>query len=308
MTDDGYKAAWERERQARFEAEKLLEDSSRELYQKTRLLSLQQGQMIKAEKLATLGQLSAGIAHEINNPLAYVNSNIFTLHQYNEALLKLLRLTIEWQEQQLLPEAQLKVLNQLIKEEDLGFLEEDLPALKADIKDGLERVIDIIANLKAFTRTREDEHNPTDLNSVVTSTIKLLGQNFTNSCRVETSLDSALPKVKGNANELSQVLINLMQNALHAVEDKDDALITVQTLHQGDHILLTVSDNGCGMNAEEKSQIFEPFFTTKSAGKGTGMGMAVVQSILEQHQAIIKVESEPDNGSRFLITLPTTPE
>lgn len=303
-----YQSAYERERKARLKAEQLLEEKSRELYTKNlRLeesysqLKKQQAMMLNNEKLATLGTLSAGIAHEINNPLAFVKSNVDSLLQYQHSYSQLVRLIKELLPD--LPEQHQKRLKALFVEEDIDYIEEDLPELMTDTTDGLNRVKDIVQNLRSFSRTQASDRGLSDLNQGIQSTLKLLNSELKNSVKLTLELGS-LPQIECNLNEINQVILNLLINAKHATTDTPDPAIELRTVSDDNFINITVGDNGCGIDETTLKDIFVPFFTTKPVGKGTGMGLAIAHSIIQDHRGEILVESTPGIGTTFTIKLP----
>lgn len=310
MSDaDTWKRAWERERLAKQEAEQLLEDSTRKLYQKNKELEQsrnrlirQQATMLKNEKLATIGMLSAGVAHEINNPLAVVISNLQMLSEYNGQLLQLLTHNQQWLSDDILPDEAQQILTALDKKHDFDFIKEDAPELLKDMTEGLDRVRDIVSHMKRFSRTKPGEREQLDINECIESSLKLVNNEIKDRCQVELKL-SDLPNISVNQSEMSQVFMNLIINASHAVED--NGRIRISTLQKDDNILIKIMDNGCGMSEKTVSNIFNPFFTTKPPGQGTGMGLAVVHGIIQDHNGDIRVQSEQGKGTCFTLYLPT---
>lgn len=305
-----YQQAHAREKAARLKAERLLEDKSRKLFQqKLKLeesyarLRLQESAMLQNEKLATLGTLSAGIAHEINNPLAFVLSNMESLNNYTLSYQKLLKLAQTLLQTEHLPEQANRAFTDLIEQEDLTFINEDISELLKDTGDGLHRVRDIINNLRSFSRTQNTDQVEASLLTGLKSTLKLLDSELKGNVDLQLSLQE-LPRTICNPNELNQVFLNLIINAKQATENTEEATIKISSLCNNDTIFIRVQDNGCGMSDEVKKQIFVPFFTTKPVGKGTGMGMAVAYGIIADHQGKIVVTSKEGLGTTFEIQLP----
>jgi two-component system NtrC family sensor kinase len=305
-----YEQAYEREKKARFRAEHLLEEITRQLYHKELMLKenfvtlrQQEAAMLKSEKLATLGTLSAGIAHEVNNPLAFVLSNMECLINYTHSFRKLLLLTQTLLDDGQLTEPVQNVFNNLIEQEDLIFTYDDVIELLKDTGDGLHRVRDIIDNLRSFSRTQSAERNKTDLLEGLNSTLKLIKSELDGSVNLKLSLQP-LPNTICNINELNQVFLNLIINAKHATKGVDNATLKISSYYKDNTIFISIEDNGCGMSEEVKKQIFVPFFTTKPAGKGTGLGMAVVHGIITDHQGDILVKTKEGVGTTFEIQLP----
>lgn len=303
-----YKQAYEREKKIRLKAEQLLEDKSRELFLKHqeleasyKRLQQQQSIMLNNEKLATLGTLSAGVAHEINNPLAFVISNIETLNQYLDAYQQLYALCRSHTEQKTaLPPEQLA---QQLAESDLEYIQEDLPELMQDTQEGLQRVREIILNLRSFSRHQSSDRVDADLLEGIQSTIKLLSNELKNNISLELNLQP-LPAFNCNPNEINQIFLNLILNAKHACEEIRGGLIKISSEVDNNTIQIRISDNGCGMSEAVQKEMFVPFFTTKPVGKGTGMGLAIVFGIVKDHNGEISVESEPGKGTTFVIRFP----
>ncbi|MEO3682220.1 ATP-binding protein [Shewanella vesiculosa] len=297
MTDkpDPYLAAYQREKKARIEVEQLLEDSIRQLYERNVLLESQivqiknqQKSLIQQEKLALLGTLAAGVAHEINNPLAFVSSNVTTLNAYVSDLLNVIP-------KDSLNEADTRNIN---------FIMSDLPELISDTEHGLVRIKDIVKNLLFFARTDADQLSEVDLLLAVEIALKLLGPKLKNV--LVTQNLQPVPKIIFNSGELNQVLINILVNAIQACEymSNHTSKIGVDLTQVNDEILLNVTDNGCGMSEEVQQRIFDAFYTTKPVGTGTGIGMSIVLQILEQHDAKIVVKSELNKGTSIQIYFP----
>lgn len=303
-----YKSAYEREKSARLQAEKILEEKSRELYLKNQrlqesyeTLQQQQAAMLQNEKLATLGTLSAGMAHEINNPLAFVKSNIESLSQYHASYARLIDLLTTHIEQ--FPDDIREQFQQTLKEEDIGYIQEDLPGLMSDTEDGLSRVRDIVMNLRSFARTQSSDRCAANLIEGIESTLKLLQNELKNSVVLDLDLQP-IPEITCNPNELNQVFLNLIINAKHATEGVNKPRISIASSHSEAMVCITITDNGCGMDAETLSKIFVPFYTTKPVGKGTGMGLAIAYGIVQDHGGEIQAESTQGKGTCFTITLP----
>jgi two-component system NtrC family sensor kinase len=305
-----YEQAYDREKKSRLRAEYLLEEKTRQLFYKEVALQenfvtlrQQEAAMLKSEKLATLGTLSAGIAHEVNNPLAFVLSNMESLINYTNSFRKLLLLTQTLLDQGQLSESVQNTFNELIEQEDLTFTYDDVTELLKDTGDGLHRVRDIIDNLRSFSRSQSADRIKTDLLEGLNNTLKLIKSELDGSVKLKLSLQP-LPSTLCNTNELNQVFLNLIINAKHATKGIANATINISSHHKDDIIFIRIQDNGCGMSDEVKKQIFVPFFTTKAVGQGTGLGMAVVYGIITDHQGEILVNTKEGEGTVFEIQLP----
>ena len=313
MSDEAelYRKAYEREREARKAAEQVVENHTRELYLKNqkleeslKQLKEQQRVLVQNEKLAMLGTLAAGIAHEINNPMAFVHANLESLSDYLEPYQKLVEmqreaLTLPPDQQQ----AALAKIDKHVSNTDLEFFEEELPELMEDTRDGLQRVREIVGNLRSFARTHTQERQAADIVAGLQSTLKLLNSQFRTEVILKQDLQP-LPMVQCNISELNQVFLNLLVNAGHAVEGRKGATIGISTAAAEERVIIKISDNGIGMSDEVKEQVFVPFFTTKPVGKGTGMGMSIAYGIIVDHGGEIEVESTEGEGTTFTITLP----
>ncbi|SEA22990.1 ATP-binding protein [Alkalimonas amylolytica] len=250
-------------------------------------------QLLQAEKMAAIGQLAAGVAHEINNPIGYVSSNLQTLADYCQQLIALIE-----QLANLLPADQLQPIFQ---QHDFDFVREDFQGLLRESDEGIQRVIEIIRALKDFSHNDEGEFVQADIHHGIKTTLSIVNNEI--KYKAEVKLDFAkLPEIECIPSQLNQVLMNLLINACHAIDTHGK--ITIRTRLHGQWVSLEVIDNGKGIAPDHLSRLFEPFFTTKPVGKGTGLGLALSHSIIDKHQGRIEVESEPGQGSCFRIWLP----
>ena len=309
-SDNPYEVAYARERSARLKAEQLLEDKARELYIKNqkleesyKKLKQQQALTMQNEKLATLGTLSAGVAHEINNPLAFVLSNLESLPIYKKAFMALLKFNQNYVADSGMPERFREELEQLMEKEDLEFLGEDMSGLIDDTIEGIQRVKEIVQNLRSFSRTQGSDYVEADLLEGVNSTLKLLNAELKNSVTLKLDLQP-LPKIVCNPNQLNQVFLNLIMNAKHALADCANPTIKVASNVRDEVVHIRIADNGCGMPPEVVKEIFVPFYTTKPIGEGTGMGLAIAYGIVKDHGGKINVHSQEGRGTVFDIELP----
>ena len=307
MTDDVYKKAYEREKAARLAAEKLLDEKTREVQSSMSTIQYQfdelkkaQSQLVQSEKMASLGQLAAGVAHEINNPIGFVISNVSTLNEYAQVLGTFVDKSLQHLHA---PEDSLKdELEFISKSEDLAFVVEDITTIVKDAQEGLIRVKDIVANLKQFAHTGEEESEAFDLNQNIENTIKVAWNELKYHVTLVKELDDNLPLVFGHSGQINQVILNMLVNAAQAIEN--DGEIRIRTKVNSKYVVLEIEDNGCGMPDEVKSKIFDPFYTTKPVNVGTGLGLSVSYGIVEKQGGKIEVESEEGKGTRFTIFLP----
>lgn len=297
------------------EQNELLEQMVRERTQKLEdtLTNLKeaQSQLVDAEKMASLGQLTAGIAHEINNPVNFISANIGPLRRDMEDIKELL----EWLENKLKESENATTVEELekFKEEiEFDYIIEEVDDLLLGMQDGTERTVEIIKGLKVFSRVDEQDIKFVDLHEGLDSTIILLNNSIKDIIDLEKNY-ADLPKVECYAGKLNQVFMNIINNAAQAIktnpgqEGKGKITLTTEALDD-DHIAIRISDNGPGMPDHVKKKIFEPFFTTKPVGEGTGLGLSIVYNIVKSHNGYIEVESEAGKGTTFIITLPVRHE
>ena len=259
-----------------------------------------QNQLLQQDKMASIGQLAAGVAHEINNPVAFVGSNLNTLRQYVTGLLGL----SEACDAVLAAPGDPTVVSALERKRDdieIDFLREDLPVLLDECADGLGRVKKIVQDLKDFSRVDHSDWAQTDLNVGLESTLNVVRHVVKYKADVVRKL-SPLPPVTCLAAQLNQVFMNLIVNAAQAIADK--GTITLLSGVEQDWVWVQVEDTGCGMSAEVQRRIFEPFFTTKDVGKGTGLGMSLSFSIVQKHGGAIQVHSVEGQGTAMRVWLP----
>lgn len=257
-------------------------------------------QVIRQEKLAVIGQLAAGIAHEVNNPIGFIKSNLCSLEKYLSILLLYL------DAERVLVEADLDVekresLWRIWEEENLDFIISDIPDLLSESRNGVDRVAKIVRDLLGFARNSPEEMSPVNLNECIESAISIGLHEIGIDAEVIRSL-ADIPAACGNPQYLAQVFLNLLVNAGHAVAGK--GAITVRSWQEGDMICASVSDTGQGIQPELLPRIFEPFFTTKETGKGTGLGLFISEEIIRKHGGTLTVESEPGKGATFTVKIP----
>lgn len=268
-----------------------------ELQQLLNKVEQTQQQLLQSEKLAAIGQLAAGVAHEINNPIGFVNSNLGSLKSYVGKLIGL----VDAYEAALPKElpAELAALRQAT---DLDFLREDIPALLAESEDGLQRVTRIVQNLKDFSRVDRTDRHRADLNAALESTLNVVWNELKYKAEVVRELGQ-LPEVDCVPAQINQVFMNLLVNAAQAIEQR--GTIYLRSGAGDDHVWFEIEDTGCGMPPDVKNRIFEPFYTTKPIGKGTGLGLSISYDIIvKKHSGRLEVSSEPGKGTKFRITLP----
>jgi two-component system NtrC family sensor kinase len=290
--------------------EKELTEKNQQLQDALKQLKKTQAQLIQTEKMSSLGQLVAGVAHEINNPISFINGNVTHAKEYVQQLLEILQLY-----QQEYPDPP-PVIQSAIAANELEFITEDLKKLFDSMKMGSERIRDIVVSLRNFSRLDEAEMKTVDIHSGIESTLLIL-QNRLKDKSDHLSIEiikeyGQLPLVECYAGQLNQVLMNILTNAIDALENlsiinqPNNPQIVIRTLVlNSDWVAIEITDNGSGMSQEVQQRLFDPFFTTKPVGKGTGLGMSIsYQIITEKHHGHLGCISSPGAGAKFIIEIP----
>ncbi|HEY9851841.1 MAG TPA: ATP-binding protein [Leptolyngbyaceae cyanobacterium] len=291
-------------------AAKLAQEQAQKLQCALDELQQTQAQLIQSEKMSSLGQLVAGVAHEINNPVNFICGNITPASEYIEDLLSLLHLYQDYY-----PEPPAAIAEK-IESIDLDFLIGDLPKLIDSIKLGIERICQIVLSLRNFSRLDRTEKVPVNIHEGIDTTLLILQH------RLKASSHNSgiqiiknygnLPLVECHVGQLNQVFMNIIANAIDAVEDNKQIkpIIKISTkLLPNQRVAIVISDNGPGMTQDEKSKVFDPFFTTKPIGKGTGLGLSIsYQIVVEKHGGVLKCYCQPGEGCEFWIEIPVAQE
>jgi two-component system, NtrC family, sensor kinase len=287
------------------------------LQQTLQELQQAQTQLVQSEKMSSLGQLVAGIAHEINNPVNFIYGNLVHAHEYINDLLKVVKVY-----QQYYPNPIFEVEKE-IEANDIDFLLQDLPKLLDSMKVGAERIRDIVLSLRVFSRLDESEIKGVDIHEGIDSTLMILGHRLKSkpgSPGIQVIKEYGdLPLVECYAGQMNQVFMNIISNAIDALEESlvscplsqgsfnENPIIRIHTQAIGKHIFIHIADNGPGIPQDLQKKIFDPFFTTKPVGVGTGMGLAIsYQIIKEKHGGTLQYLSPSEGGSEFIITIPQT--
>ena len=266
--------------------------------QKGELVRLQ-AQMVQSAKMASLGLLAAGVAHELNNPAGFIYSNVDVLRQYVE---RLKRCLFAYDEMNLSNQDAAHIA-EIKTEIDYDNIVDDLGSILSDCHLGAERIRDVVQNLRLFSRLDESEIKQVDLNEGIEATVRLLSRYY-KSGRITLDRNyGELPLVNCYAAQLNQVWMNLLMNAAQAIGD-DYGAVRIQTSSNGKTISVSVTDSGKGISPENLKKIFDPFFTTKPVGEGTGLGLSISHGIVEKHHGTIAVGNIPGEGATFTITLP----
>ncbi|MBU0482060.1 MAG: response regulator [Proteobacteria bacterium] len=252
------------------------------------------------EKMASIGQLAAGVAHEINNPLGFITSNLSTLRKYLDRMTR----HIDFLQTQVREEAADRVKQQE-KQLKIDYILQDAHDLINESLEGAERVVRIVQGLKTFSRVDDATSKPVDINASLDSAINMIWNELKHNATLTRDY-SDLPETTCNGQQLNQVFLNLLVNAVHSIADHGK--IKISTRHENGWITVAITDTGCGIPPENINRLFEPFFTTKEIGKGTGLGLSISYEIIQKHGGDITVESTPGKGSTFTVRLPVRHE
>ncbi|MCP4670435.1 MAG: GHKL domain-containing protein [Desulfobacula sp.] len=273
----------------------------------------QAAMIIQAEKMASVGLLAAGIAHEINNPIAFINSNLSAVKKYFKKIIflyekyadmeKFLRKSKDSKAAQILKE-----LDDFKKENKIGMIMDDLEDLADESIDGINRIRTIVNDLKTFSRIDESEYKHIDINHAIDTTLNIVKNEYKHKVVIEKKYGK-IPEIKCFPQKISQVFMNILINASQAIKEKGTIKIATQLLTKGKRkddsfIEITISDTGCGIPQENLDKLFDPFFTTKPVGSGTGLGLSIVYEIIKTHKGNIKVKSKVGEGTIITISLP----
>lgn len=266
-----------------------------------RKLEQAHSQLLQSEKMASIGQLAAGVAHEINNPIGFVYSNLGTLEKYVRDIFGLIEL-YEQAEGAIADPEMLKRLREAKDKLDFSFLKTDLGALMDESRDGITRVKVIVQSLKDFSHADvTDEWRVSSLRAGLDSTLNIVNNELKYKAEVIREYGD-IPDVECLPSQLNQVFMNLLVNAAHAIEQH--GTITVRTGQEGDEVWVDIVDTGHGIPSENLQKIFDPFFTTKPVGKGTGLGLSLSYGIVQKHHGRFEVKSEVGKGTTFRVWLP----
>ncbi|WP_134091931.1 7TM diverse intracellular signaling domain-containing protein [Olivibacter sp. XZL3] len=268
-----------------------------------------QAHLVESEKLASLGMLTAGIAHEINNPINFVTGSIKPLSRDVDQLIDALKVIEEIAFRDIPEEAKMAELENYKEDIDLAFLQEEIQLLLKGIQEGAFRTAEIVKSLRIFSRVDEDDLKLADINLGLESTLVILNSMFKDRINVKRHYDE-IPYVECFPGKLNQVFLNLLTNAIHAIDEKfqgkQGGKITIKTYYKEGLVYISIKDNGVGIKEEVRNKIFDPFFTTKDVGEGTGLGLAIVSQTIAKHQGAISLLTEEGKGSEFIIRIPTS--
>jgi len=275
-----------------YSAQKELRDNIKKLEEANLEIRDTQAKLVHTAKMASLGQLVAGVAHELNNPIGFIYSNMEHLSDYSQRLISLIRTASEHPDK----------FEKEKTEKEFKYIVEDMPKLIKSCEEGARRTRDIVLGLRNFSRLDEAKLKEVDIHEGIESTLALLAGEFKSRIKV-TKNYGQLPLIACYPSQLNQVFMNILSNAAHAIRDQGEITITTKQTDP-EHIEISFRDTGSGMSEETREKMFDPFFTTKDQGKGTGLGMSIAYGVIEKHHGKIQVNSKLGKGSEFVITLP----
>lgn len=282
-----------------------LEKTNAALEESNRKIQEAQGMMVHSEKMRSLGELVAGVAHEINNPVNFIYGNVIHLENYANSLFTLIdkyRDADSW----LLPN-KLEEIKQFESEIDLDFLKTDIHDLIESCKEGAERTKNIVLDLKNFSRMDEMVFTEFDVAKEIDTTLNILTNKFKNKVEIVKNYSPNVPKIEAYGGQLNQVFMNILDNSIHAIKEKGTITINVRRQTETSrNVVIEFIDTGVGISQENLKKVFEPFYTTKPVGEGTGLGMSIVYKVITSHGGTIGVGSEVGKGTTFRLTLPIT--
>lgn len=268
--------------------------------EKIKELNKAQDMLLQSEKMASIGQLAAGVAHEINNPIGFVGSNLSTLSKNITDILRLINACDEYESY--FPQNAKDALNKIKEEIDLDYLKDDIHDIINESLHGIGRVKKIVQDLKDFSHVDSAEWTWVNIHDCIDSTLNIASNEIKYKAEIIKEY-AELPEIECIASQINQVILNLLVNAAHAIKNR--GTITIKTsILDADSIRIDISDTGHGIEEEHVKRIFEPFFTTKPVGKGTGLGLSLAYGIITKHKGKIRLVSEMGKGTTFMITLP----
>lgn len=283
------------------QAHSQLEEEHKAQAELIRKLEEAQNQLLQAEKMASIGQLAAGVAHEINNPIGFVSSNLETLQHYCQTLIQALDFAGQLLAKH--PAAELTAnYQQYNTEHNLDFLLRDMPELIAESLEGTGRVMSIVKSLREFSHVDSSQWKETNLIDGMESTLRIINNELKYKATIHKDYQEQMPLVYCQSMQINQVFMNLLLNAVQAMEQPGDIYIRINTA--GDFARISIRDTGSGIAPQHMTKVFEPFFTTKPVGAGTGLGLSLSYSIIQKHQGKLSVNSPAGQGAEFVIQLP----
>ena len=277
-----------------------VEERTVELEKAYKELQDAQSMMVHSEKMKSLGELVAGITHEINNPVNFIYGNLVHLKTYTQDLVNLVNNLLELYNDS--DENTKNKISELKSQFDYEFIQEDLPSLIKSCQEGAERTKNIIMDLKNFSRMGENITSTVDLATEIDITLNILHNKLKNRINIIKDYQDNMPKIDALGGQLNQVFMNILDNAAYAIKETGNIKITMR--YDEKYVTIIFEDDGCGMDEKSVNKIFDPFYTTKPVGEGTGLGMSISYKVIKNHNGNIQVSSEIGKGTTFTIKLP----
>lgn len=287
------------------EKTKKLNNNVKKLQAALSKLKTTQNQLVHSEKMASIGQLAAGVAHEINNPVGYIKSNIEVLDQYISSIFKIINELDNWKKYNTKDKFKTLITKLISKkeEENIDYIKKDIIELVKETIEGVNQINKIVSNLKHFAHPATEDYQNTNLNKLIEQSLNLLKNEIKYIGKVLKELHD-IPDVSCNKSQINQVFVNLLINSIQAIEIKKESIIKIKSYKKAKTIHIEFHDNGIGIEKKHLSKIFDPFFTTKEVGKGTGLGLSLVYGIIKDHKWYINVKSKVNKGTTFTISIP----
>ncbi len=290
---------------ARKKDARMLSEQKEELKKLLQELQEAQTQLVQSEKMASLGVLTAGIAHEINNAINFVYSGIHIIENKFSEIKPVIKRVKGLKQEDKVVQKQIEELIRLKDENNYNEAQDVIAQMIENIRIGAERTTEIVKGLRTFSRTETEALTEVDVNQELEVALLLLHSRYRDSIQIDKKLAENVPKIKGYQGQLGQAFMNIIGNAIDAVEAKGGkSKITISTATKKNNLVVTIKDNGIGMSQREIDKIFDPFFTTKKVGSGTGLGLSITFGIIKKHHGVVEVNSSENAGAEFIITLP----
>jgi two-component system NtrC family sensor kinase len=280
-------------------AKRTLESKLVELREANQEIKNTQTTLVQSAKMISLGQIVAGVAHELNNPIAFIYSNMHHLSEYVQKIKTLVQNYRALKGK--LPEKEREQADKLERDLDVDFILKDIEDLTASCVEGANRTKEIVLGLRSFSRMDESDFRASDLHEGIRSTVKLLASDFKNRITVHEEFGD-IPLVECNLSQMNQIFMNLLSNAGHAIPGSGE--IWIRTRLEGQAVRIEIEDSGSGMDPATLEKIFDPFFTTKKVGEGTGLGLSITYGLVQKHHGTISVKSAPGRGTCFTLQFP----